>query len=485
MHHQSANTNILAHIYIFIEEHNYFTYPFTRHADQFHLRDIYDGGVLKTGFLSVPENTGLVLCSDGGPVFNSSKGSLWPVYLMVTSIPPWQRVKVDNLIIAALWHGPTKPNMDIIFQPILHKISELETKRTIVSLSPVKILRAKLLLAVFDFPARSSATNTKQFNGEYGCLYCFEKGEMHNGARIYRPALNVELRTNNSMNTLALRADETGKAQCGVKGSCVLGQYIEIPECIPIDYMHSVLEGVFKQLMKRWFDQKFYSQPYSLRKHIPSINKLLAQIKPISEIQRLPRSLDSLSFYKASEYRAWLLFYVLPVISPFLPSEYVHHLSLLVASMHILLSDKVKKDDLAVAHDMLSTFYISSGELYSDSIYTANMHLLIHTVPFVQLWGPLWVYSMSCFENLNGYIGTTFHSTKRILYQISFYIQLMQTLPKKLVSLSESEPEPTREYIRQLVTKGKTKFLELFENIVILHSDLAKSFIGSCMYFLA
>ena len=53
-------------------------------------------------FLSKAENAGLVLCSDGVPAFKSSKGSLWPVYLMVTSIPPQKRTRVNNLIVAAL-----------------------------------------------------------------------------------------------------------------------------------------------------------------------------------------------------------------------------------------------------------------------------------------------------------------------------------------------------------------------------------------------
>lgn len=56
--------------------------------------------------------------------------------------------------------------------------------------------------------------------------------------------------------------------------------------------MHSVLEGVFKQLMKHWFDSKFHSEPFRLQKHIGAINKLLLSIKPVDEIQRLPRPLD-------------------------------------------------------------------------------------------------------------------------------------------------------------------------------------------------
>lgn len=147
------------------------------------------------------------------------------------------------------------------------------------------------------------------------------------------------------------------------------------------------------------------------------INSLLLKIKAINEIQHQPRSLDAISFYKASEYRAWLLFYAFPIVSQFLPPDYVQHLSLLISSMHILLSDCVKVQELDIAHRMLSTFYQAGGDLYSPVIYTANMHLLQHTVPLVKLWGPLWCYSMFGFENLNGVLGTTFHGTSKFMHQ--------------------------------------------------------------------
>ena len=119
----------------------------------------------------------------------------------------------------------------------------------------------------------------------------------------------------------------------------------------------------------------------------------------------------------------------MPILSIFLPPEYVHHLSLLVTSFHIL-SDEIRMEDLHLVHQMLSFFSQLSGELYLPNMYTANMHSLIHTMPFVQLWGPLWGYSMFGFENLNGYLGTTFHGTRIIVFQMSYQIQLLQTVPK-------------------------------------------------------
>ena len=85
---------IISHtVFCPIEQHDCFRYPASRDQDDNKMRDIHDGDVVKhlmerNEFLSAEQNTGLVLCSDGVPVFKSSKGSLWPVYIMVTSIPP-------------------------------------------------------------------------------------------------------------------------------------------------------------------------------------------------------------------------------------------------------------------------------------------------------------------------------------------------------------------------------------------------------------
>ena len=58
------------------------------------------------GFLAVPEHTGLILNTDGVPIFKSSKMSLWPIYLSVTSLPHHLRMNSDYLLLAGIWSGP-------------------------------------------------------------------------------------------------------------------------------------------------------------------------------------------------------------------------------------------------------------------------------------------------------------------------------------------------------------------------------------------
>ena len=93
--------NLIA-VSFLLEKHDNFKYPFRRKVDSTSIKDIHDGSVFKllmdeTGPLVTPDGVGLILSSDGVPVFKSSKGSLWPVYLMVTNISPQDRVKMDNL----------------------------------------------------------------------------------------------------------------------------------------------------------------------------------------------------------------------------------------------------------------------------------------------------------------------------------------------------------------------------------------------------
>ena len=104
--------------------------------------------------------------------------------------------------------------------------------------------------------------------------------------------------------------------------------------------MHAVL-GVTKNLMVLWFESK-YSRSFSLARKLKLIDRKLLSVKPPHEFHRSPRSIaDSVKYWKTSEFRAWLLFYSLPIVAPYLPAEYAQHYSLLVYAMHILLGSDI------------------------------------------------------------------------------------------------------------------------------------------------
>ncbi len=178
--------------------------------------------------------------------------------------------------------------MDILLRPILESISSLRKDGISVQQSsgaPLAVLRPMVVMGVFDLPAKATATNTKQFNGKHGCLYCMDEGQVIGNTRIYHPTDRHVLKTTTQMKAWALMAEQTNIA------------------------------------MKFWFNSEHHSKPFSLRKHISEINKMASEIKPPNEVQRLPRSINHMSFFKATEYRAWILFYALPLRSNFLHPE--------------------------------------------------------------------------------------------------------------------------------------------------------------------
>lgn len=150
------------------------------------------------------------------------------------------------------------------------------------------------------------------------------------------------------------------------------------------------MQGVSRRLLSTFLDSKNHVCRYYLGRVTEEIDEQMCSIKPPEEFRRSPRSVTTMKQWKASEFRAWLLYYCIPVLSDILPADYIYHLSLLVSAMHILLGDAIPSADIDTAHDLLLRFYSLMPKLYSRNICTANiMHILIHLSECVRNWGPL------------------------------------------------------------------------------------------------
>lgn len=133
------------------------------------IEDIYDGDIYKElrqegKPLSNDDNMSYTFNSDGVPVFTSSKYSLWPIFLMINELPP--KMRRDNLILAGIWCGKTKPNMMVFLQKFVEEAQVLATdgvrwKRD----GDGVVSRFFGLCCCVDAPARASMQNTVQFNG--------------------------------------------------------------------------------------------------------------------------------------------------------------------------------------------------------------------------------------------------------------------------------------------------------------------------------
>jgi hypothetical protein len=184
------------------------------------------------------------------------------------------------------------------------------------------------------------------------------------------------------------------------------------------DYMHCVLLGVVRQMISLWFDTSSHSKPFYLGRHVQQIDRLLLAIKPPSEVKRLPRSLTARKYWKASEFRNFLLFYSPICLKHLLPKVYLHHWYLLLFSIHNLMRNELSSDKVLQCDLALHKFVVEFAELYGPEHVSDNVHLMTHLATSVDWWGPLWANSAFLFEDANGKLLKFFHGTQGITKQI-------------------------------------------------------------------
>lgn len=294
------------------------------------------------------------------------------------SLPPEIRMNAENMMVCALWLGPCKPPMTLLLPPVLSKIDKLEKDGLgFTTQDGDKILKAKLVAGVFDFPAKAMALNIMQFDGYYGCPYCLDKGFHKHKGHLYYPDELHKIRKQKDIKRWAQQAELKSCPVYGIKGYSVLRAYLPIRR-IPIDYMHAMLERITKAFLECWMNPKNKRLGFYLGQHADKIDKHLKRIKPPHEFRRSPRPTSKRYYWKASEFRAWLLYYSLPILSKFLTSDYIQHWALFVSAMHLLLGVNISATDINFAEELLSEFYMLVPELYPEEMLTANLHSVVH-----------------------------------------------------------------------------------------------------------
>lgn len=87
----------------------------------------------------------------------------------------------------------------------------------------------------------------------------------------------------------------------GVKGLSWLSTipYFDTIRGFSVDYMHCVLLGVCRQLLKLWLKRKNHRSLWYIGNHVSKLDKRLLAIRPLIEMQRTPRSMEhTIKFWK-------------------------------------------------------------------------------------------------------------------------------------------------------------------------------------------
>ena len=159
---------------------------------------------------------------------------------------------------------------------------------------------------------------------------------------------------------------KTGKSKNGVLGPSWMGslKFFDVAKGTTVDYMHCCLLGVTRKLLSLMLDSKNHGKPFYIGKSIRLLDSRIIAIIPVDEISRTPRPLSDRKHWKASEFRSFLLYYLLPVLHGTLEHEYFLHLSLFVVAMRKLLSTSISPTDLNLAEKFLFLFCKNYQTLY-------------------------------------------------------------------------------------------------------------------------
>lgn len=138
----------------------------------------------------------------------------------------------------------------------------------------------------------------------------------------------------------------------------ILAKGLDFIRGICPEYMHAVLLGVTCQITELYLtsvgEQFYIGSPTDLRR----IDRRLLSIKPPRT--RLPRSITDRKFWKAQEWKTWLLYYAVPCLRGILPGQ-IYPAFILVFKFSIYApSDIIFPDDISNAENMLVEFVIKT-----------------------------------------------------------------------------------------------------------------------------
>ena len=337
---------------------------------------------------------------DGLPLFKSSSTSFWPVLCAVQNVYP---PKVFPLALAS---GEGKPSDLDFLTDVVTDLKKLLIAGLQIDNRTVKI---RLRCIVCDAPARSMVRAVKLYSGYEGCDKCVQRGEFR--GRMTYPELTSDLRSDENFRGCIYPGHHNGTTPF-----CELP--IDLVKTFPIDYMHQSCLGVTRKLLLTWMRGK--KEVRLSAAQICEINGRLLSMKRFipNTFSRLPRSLDEVDRWKATEFRLFMLYTGKIVLRGILPKALYEHFLTFSIALSILVSPSLSMQHRNYAHELLLHFVGKCKELYSAEFLVYNVHSLIHIASDTEEFGCLDSCSSFAFENYLQQLKKLVRSGRNPLVQI-------------------------------------------------------------------
>lgn len=383
---------------------------------------------------------------DGLPLTKSSKSQFWPI------LGSLNNVGCDMPFVIGVFHGYSKPGSASELLGTFIK-EYLEVKINKFSFDS-KDFEIKIDKFIVDIPAKTFILCVKSHNAYFGCTKCTTEGTFIN-RRMSFPDLNSRLRNDKDFRENVYDDYHDTKTP-------LLDLDIDVIEQFPLDYMHLVCLGVMKKLLIFWVRGNISVR--LTKTDITKVNLHLNYLKKYmssEDFSRLPRTLDEVERWKATEFRLFLL-YTGPIVlkNKLMYSKYIHFLSLHCA-IRILATPELCIDQNLFAKSLLKYFVEKFSIIYGVEYISHNVHNLIHLNEDVIKYGRLDNFSAFKFENYMSEIKKMLKTSKNPLQQF-------------INRVNERRQYKTIEHIQQTECNLKNEICVYIEPL--LENKLVKSF---------
>ncbi|KYM95089.1 hypothetical protein ALC62_14272 [Cyphomyrmex costatus] len=408
----------------------------------------------------------LMINIDGLPLCKSSNSQFWPILMSI------DLTKYSEVFIVGVYHGTKKPESVISFLNALVEEYLLLKKNGIIVNG--KLIKLELRKIICDAPATAFVLSIKSHTGYFGCNKCLQKGKYLRGKMTF-PKLNATLRSNESFRLQLQQEHHKGITPLEKIG-------IGLVSNVPLDYMHLVCLGVMKTLLMFWIGKKGRNSIKLHDNYIKEMSKTLRVFRKYisQDFCRLPRRIEDIDNWKATEFRQFLLYTGPIVLKGKLPKEQYKHFLCLHVAIRILCSSECISLNM-YAKRLIEYFVVKYKKIYGKEYITYNMHNLLHLHNDVLLFGKLDNFSAFRFESYMSKIKRNLKNSRYPLQQIYNRITEERNLiyNKKKLSLLQDDDKSliynengkTYTYLKKIIFNNQIISLCQRNNCVLLKNS--------------
>lgn len=352
--------------------------------------------------------------SDGLPLTKSSNSQFWVILGSVEV----DSNRISKPFIIGVFHGESKPNNPEIFlRQFVNEYLSIQQNGIIINDKTVFISLDKIIC---DAPAKAFILGIKSHNSYFGCTKCLVEGDYVNNRMCYL-SNNSPLRTNIDFRNGQYEDHDYYKTPTPLTEI-----NFDIIAQVPLDYMHLVCLGVMKRLLQFWV--KGNKVVRLSADGIERVSVMLSEFRNVipPEFSRLPRSLQYIDRWKATELRQFLLYSGPVILKNVLPKHMYDHFVALHCGIRILVSADLCKNYNLLAKQCIMYFIEKFGEIYGHEFINHNVHNLGHLNEDVLKYGDLDRFSSFKYENVNYKIKVKLKTSRFPLQQLINKVQIMK-----------------------------------------------------------